>query len=204
MIWTLVPAKSFAQAKSRLSPLLTPEQRIRLSVALLTRTVRIVGEAFGPARLQVVSADSDVLALAGSLGVAGFSASTAGLNAQLAEAAAGISPDARVLVLHADLPTLQVDDLHALAAIPEAIAVCPDRHDVGTNALLQQPSGRGQFQFGPGSFERHCQAAGSEGNQAAVLRRRGLALDLDTPADWHECWPAPDPSFDTVLAGLSS
>ena len=203
MIWTLVPAKSFAQAKSRLSPLLTPEQRIRLSVALLTRTVRVIGEAFGPARLQVVSADSDVLVLAGSLGVAGFKASASGLNAQLAEAAAGISPDARVLVLHADLPTLQVDDLHALAAIPEAIAVCPDRHDVGTNALLQ-PSGRGQFQFGPHSFERHCQFAMSEGNQAAVLRRRGLALDLDTPADWHECWPAPDPSFDTVLAGLSS
>lgn len=201
MIWTLVPAKSFAQAKSRLSPILNTEQRIRLSVALLTRTLRVVGEALGTERLQVVSDDAEVFALARSLDIAGFDASASGLNAQLAEAAAKVPADARVLVLHADLPTLQAADLHALEAVSAAVAVCPDRHDLGTNALLQ-PNGRGNFQFGSDSFQRHCQAAACEGAEAAIVRRPGLALDLDTPADWRRCWADPGQSFEAVLASL--
>jgi len=33
------------------------------------------------------------------------------------------------------------------------------------------------------------------------VRRPGLALDLDTPADWRRCWADPDQSFEAVLAG---
>jgi len=200
MIWTLVPAKSFALAKSRLSTILTTEQRISLSAALLARTLRVVRQAYGAERLLVVSADADVLALAQDLDTKAFHAAVPGLNAQLAQAAAQLPEGARLLVLHADLPKLQPSDLGALAGVEEGIALCPDRHNIGTNALLQ-PGARAHFQFGLNSFERHRETACADGTAAAIVRRPGLAFDLDTPSDWQDF--CDNRSFAEVLWGLS-
>jgi 2-phospho-L-lactate guanylyltransferase len=63
------------------------------------------------------------------------------------------------------------------------MAIAPDRHGTGTNGLfLHLPTG---FlpSFGPGSLERHVAAATSLGCQPAIVRRMGLALDIDDHAD---------------------
>ena len=62
------------------------------------------------------------------------------------------------------------------------VALVPDRHRSGTNALLASPPTVLEPQFGPDSFLRHRTAAEAAG--AKIIELDGpLSLDLDTTAD---------------------
>src|SRR5204863_514805 len=74
----------------------------------------------------------------------------------------------------------EVDDL--LERAPErGVAIVPDRHGAGTNALVLSPPDAIAPSFGPDSCERHLAAAGASGLPHAVERVPSLALDVDTP-----------------------
>jgi 2-phospho-L-lactate guanylyltransferase len=91
-----------------------------------------------------------------------------------------------VMVLPADLPLLTVADLETLLAClngDPVVALAPDRHEIGTNAMLISPPGAIGYAFGPASFERHSRMALEAGARLEVVRRPTLALDLDFPAD---------------------
>lgn len=108
-----------------------------------------------------------------------------GLNPQLAHAAQAIPPGDDLLVLHADLPLLTVDDIAALLATPGPVVIAPDRHGQGTNALLLRGGAR-FFHFGPNSAPRHREAAQALGLPLTEVHRPGLSFDLDEPADWND------------------
>jgi 2-phospho-L-lactate guanylyltransferase len=57
--------------------------------------------------------------------------------------------------------------------------IVPDRHGTGTNALLLTPPDVIEPSFGPGSFARHRELAGT----ASVAELPSLLLDVDTPDD---------------------
>lgn len=103
-----------------------------------------------------------------------------GLNAELAAVqAAQASSD--LLIIHADLPLLARIDVEALlgSAARTGIAIAPDRHDRGTNALACRAGMAIQPRFGPDSFALHLEQA----PQRTIVRREGLAIDVDTPED---------------------
>jgi 2-phospho-L-lactate guanylyltransferase len=111
-----------------------------------------------------------------------------GLNAGLREArdeamAAGA---AAVLVLPIDIPAVAPDLLAPLvetaAAGDRVVAVVPDRHGRGTNALLLAPPDVIDFCFGGDSKDAHVDAARSAGARVELLGGP-LTLDIDTPDD---------------------
>ena len=112
----------------------------------------------------------------------------AGLNAELDRILATLEKP--LLVIHADLPLLAAADVRALIAAAEAhgAAIAPDRASVGTNAIAlfaRTPASFG-FAFGDASFARHRLILPG----AAIVRRRGLALDVDTLDDLAAIdWP---------------
>jgi 2-phospho-L-lactate guanylyltransferase len=62
------------------------------------------------------------------------------------------------------------------------VALVPDRHGRGTNAILISPPNAIAFAFGPGSRAAHLAAAAQAG--ASVVELGGpLTLDLDLPED---------------------
>jgi 2-phospho-L-lactate guanylyltransferase len=63
------------------------------------------------------------------------------------------------------------------------VVIVPDRHGTGTNALLLAPPDAIAPSFGPGSRERHEQAAGASGARWRVVEPRSLVLDVDTADD---------------------
>jgi len=184
----LIPAKPYAEAKSRLATCLSSEQRRALSRYLLLRTVRLAREAAG--RVLVVSRDPGVLADARSEGALGLMEQTIGLNPALDQAthfALRQGADA-VMVLPADLPLLTGQDIAGMlgcASQPPLVVIAPCRHGTGTNALLVSPPGLITYAFGPDSFQAHRTAAEASGAQVRVYRSAGLAFDLDTPQDWQ-------------------
>jgi 2-phospho-L-lactate guanylyltransferase len=63
------------------------------------------------------------------------------------------------------------------------VVIVPDRHGTGTNALLLAPPDAIHPSFGPGSRERHEQAAAANGARWRVAEPRSLVLDVDTAED---------------------
>jgi 2-phospho-L-lactate guanylyltransferase len=66
---------------------------------------------------------------------------------------------------------------------PPVVVVSPDRHRQGTNALLVCPVGLIEYDFGPGSFQRHCERALQAGARLEVCELPSFALDVDMPED---------------------
>ena len=100
-----------------------------------------------------------------------------GLNRELSTAL----PDTPVLVIHADLPLVAAEEIAGLlrVATRAGAAIAADRAQQGTNALaLLDPAGFTPA-FGPASLAKHRALL----PHAALFERRGLALDVDTPAD---------------------
>ena len=90
-----------------------------------------------------------------------------------------------VVLLPMDCPLLDPRELdRLLTGMPESyVAVVPDRHGTGTNALALAPPGAIRPAFGEGSCARHVAAAREAGIPFSVEELPSLALDLDTPAD---------------------
>lgn len=90
-----------------------------------------------------------------------------------------------VVLLPGDCPLLDPRELDSLlTGVPgRYIAVVPDRHGTGTNALVLSPPGAIRPAFGEGSRARHVAAVREAGIPFAVEELASLALDLDTPAD---------------------
>lgn len=191
MIWAIVPVKPFVRAKSRLASVLSEAERAGLSRAFLKHALGVLAETPGIAQTLVVSRDPVVLEvarLAGVLGVAEHG--TQGLNAALTQAtgvarAAGASA---VLVLPTDLPFITASDVAQLINDDDegpVMAIAPDRHEQGTNALFVRPPGLAPYAFGEGSFGRHLRLAAHARMRVRVCRLPGAALDVDVPDDWR-------------------
>ena len=66
-----------------------------------------------------------------------------------------------------------------------ACTIAPDEQEQGTNALALTPPAADFFKFGPDSFQAHLAAARARKLAVRILRRPGLALDLDTPENYR-------------------
>lgn len=187
--WAVVPLKSHERAKSRLATILSPEQRLRLSFALAERVVQALHATRGIDSVAVVTASAEIAAFARSLGaVPILQSADFGMSAafDLALGELHVTKPRRVLMLPGDLPLISSSALEAVLAAGDnepGIVVVPDRHLVGTNALLCSPPQALAPCFGGHSFERHLAAAKAAGVSARALEVEALALDLDHPED---------------------
>ncbi|WP_240644068.1 2-phospho-L-lactate guanylyltransferase [Antribacter gilvus] len=93
---------------------------------------------------------------------------------------------ARLLVAHADLPALTVDDVESLLAEDADVVVATDRLGTGTNLLAVPGSAGFRFRFGLGSRAAHEAEAERLGLRRVTVSRPGTAVDLDTTDDWDE------------------
>jgi 2-phospho-L-lactate guanylyltransferase len=190
-IWAIVPVKPLRRGKSRLAGVLTEDQRAELNSNLLKHTLSVLSTLSEWMQVLVVSRDPHALAIARS-----YDAKTVQedgqphLNTAL-ERATIISQlnhtTQGVLILPADLPLLQRDDVLSLVArsvnnLP-VVVIAPDRRDNGTNALLTIPAGIIEYDYGEGSFQRHCERAKSVGAHLEIVKSFSLGLDLDLPED---------------------
>ena len=182
----VVPVKDLRGTKSRLAPILDPGARAGLTVYMMGRVVAAIRSA-GVEDVCVVSPDRIVLNEAQRRGASPLIQQSRGLNPALEEGrrrAIDLGA-AMLLVLPADLPLLEQDDVRAVlqAAEGRSVVISPDGARSGTNALLIQPPDALPFAFGPGSFEAHLEAARERGLDFKVCERSHLAFDLDTAGD---------------------
>jgi len=189
VVYAVVPVGALDGAKSRLGAVLDAEERHDLVIRLADATIRSAVATPAIAETLVITPDDTVRDLALAAGARPMRQRSRGLNAGLREAreealAAGATA---MLVLPIDLPRVSPAALGAVVDTLAGdggplVAIVPDRHGRGTNALLLAPPDIIDLHFGGDSRAAHVAAAAAAG--ARVVELDGpLSQDLDTPDD---------------------
>jgi 2-phospho-L-lactate/phosphoenolpyruvate guanylyltransferase len=185
----IIPIGSLDGAKSRLGAVLDAEERLELTLRLARKTIEAAVATQGITETLVVTPDDAVRRLAEELGARPLRQRDGGLNrgidAGRAEALAAGA--AAALILPIDLPEVSTDAIGAVLATLERprrplVAIVPDRHGRGTNALLLAPPDAIDTCFGGDSRAAHSAAAEAAGAEYVELGGP-LRLDVDTPDD---------------------
>jgi len=167
--------KSMDLAKSRLAAVLDSAGRHALARQMLDHVLGTLRDA-GVAPVRVASGDEGD----GDLNTDVTAA------ARLAQQAGATD----LLLVMADLPYLATGDIAALLkagrqSAGERVVVIAEAKDGGTNALLLRPPTVLEFAFATDqpSARSHAERARKAGVEPVIVRRPGLARDIDTPAD---------------------
>ncbi len=202
-IWALIPAKPLSEAKSRLSPILTPNQRATLALNLFRHTLLILQNLIKAepgilAGVLVVSSDQSLLEVAQDLNALTYLAhpETADyreqgqLNRDLRAATIyldTITHFDRILILPTDLPLIAPSDVRELLSATQTEAtLVPDHARRGTNGLYltHQAAIEMIYCFGETSFEGHQQELLSRNISYREQYNPALAFDLDRIEDF--------------------
>lgn len=183
-LWALVPIKERSRCKTRLRDAMTSDQQRELVCQLLDRVLDVLQHASGVDHVALISRERDRVPTSVEL----LTDRGAGLNTALADAietARGRGASA-VLIVLPDTALLASADVEALIVgmRERALALAPDRHHSGTNALCQRIAQPLPLSFGHDSFAKHLAEAHRLGLSPAIVRRPGLAFDLDSAADF--------------------
>lgn len=190
-LWAIVPVKPLRRGKSRLSEILSEDERSRLNHHLFSHTLDVLLQVETITDILVVSRDSHVLTEARDKKVRTVTENgTPELNNALRRASlfSNVFSKEGVLIVPADLPMLTPDDVeHFLAqrTQPPLMVISPDRLHLGTNMLFINPADLITFSFGTDSFEKHCNLARIKGAEVVVYENKHIALDLDVPEDFE-------------------
>ncbi len=184
----VLPVKRFAAAKQRLAAGMGATHRAELATAMLEDVLEAIDEARSIEHTVVVTSEPRAIELARTMGCELVADPDEGghSGAALAGVARARELGAEcVVLLPIDCPLLDPRELERLlTGMPERyVAIVPDRHGTGTNALALAPPDAIEPSFGEGSCARHVAAARESGTPYAVEELPSLALDLDTPAD---------------------
>jgi len=185
----VLPVKSFARAKQRLSDVVGDGDREQLAAAMVTDVLAVLTSVAEIDDVVVVTAEPLAAQAAERAGAAvvndpeeiGQSAAvTRGIDAALERGAQ------RALLVPGDCPAVDPKEVAKLLSRTHgdpSVVIVPDRHGSGTNALLIAPPDALAPSFGTGSFARHAALARAAGATVKVCDLPSLGLDVDTPDD---------------------
>ena len=187
-VHAIVPVNVLSKSKVRLSPILSPNERQELSVAMLKDVLSALRKARQIRQITIVSADKSARVIARRFGTAFlWEGKRRGLNKgiKLAVRSAGRKGAVGVLVIHADLPLLKAREIDRFVERSRgySVALTPSKDGSGTNALLMNPPEVFKPVFGTDSFRRHLYLAHQRNLRIRVLRFNGVGFDIDQPQD---------------------
>ncbi|RAI58707.1 2-phospho-L-lactate guanylyltransferase [Roseicella frigidaeris] len=188
-IWAILPVKEMQGSKQRLSPLLSPEERVALMRVMAGEVLDALCAARGLAGVAVVTLDAWTTAEAARRGARvitegareGHTGSvTAAARLLAAEGAAG------VLTMPGDIPAVTPAEVEALVAAhgaAPAFTIAPSHDEMGSNGVVLSPPDAVPLRFGDDSYRPHLAAARAQGIAPRVVPLPGVAMDIDHPAD---------------------
>lgn len=188
-IWAIIPVKPLNRAKSRLSHVLSPEERQQLAEMMFRRVLEVVRTVPQIMGTLVVSRDSKAIGIARDYGARTVQESgTPELNLALMRATQVIMrwKVTATLILPADLPLIAGEDIAGMIEMGQAdrsMVIATDKHEDGTNAMLLRPPGLIEYAYGPGSYRRHIELARAAGAIVKSYHSERLSLDIDMPDD---------------------
>ncbi|MEM7405615.1 MAG: 2-phospho-L-lactate guanylyltransferase [Pseudomonadota bacterium] len=188
-VWALIPVKNTEGAKQRLSPVLSPDDRQGLFLAMLGDVLTALAGARRLDGTLVLTRDPTAAGMATAVGAEVASeTSNDGHSAAVQRGAEHLRARGRdaMLALPADIPLLQSAEVDALIESLKpgpALSIAPSLDEFGSNGVLVSPPDLFEFAFGDDSFRPHLARARAAGADPAVLELPGFQLDVDRPDD---------------------
>ena len=188
-LWAVVPVKERGLAKERLAPVLRPQMRQALALAMLEDVLLALTATPGIPGILAVTVDPEASRLAARYGARLVETGARnGHTGAVATAARLLAAEGRagMLALPGDIPLVTPAELaELLAAHPPApsFTIAPSHDERGSNAIACSPPDAVPLRFGENSFYPHLRAAEAHGIKANVLHLPGIALDIDNPED---------------------
>jgi 2-phospho-L-lactate/phosphoenolpyruvate guanylyltransferase len=187
-IWAAVPVKEFVGAKQRLASLLSPEQRQALAAAMLEDVLAALAEA-PLAGIVVNTVDPMATELARRYGArVVIDGARDGHTGAVMAMARTLTAEGRagMLTVPGDIPRVTAEEIAAVIEARRAapsVTIVPAHDERGSNAVLCCPPTVMPLRFGDDSFLPHLATARGLGIEPTILKRRGIGLDIDQPAD---------------------
>ena len=184
----LIPVKSLAHAKQRLTSVLSQPQRSQLAEAMLRDVMLAATGVIDRIDVALVTGDIRAQHLAAEFGF-GVIADTRNESETAAIEMATAWCEGRgydtTIVVPGDIPLITSGELHrVLDARPAEGAVFVPAYDRrGSNCILRRPASIIPLRFGNDSFLPHCEAMRQTGKQLVILEMPGIGLDIDNPQE---------------------
>lgn len=196
-IYAIIPVSQFANAKTRLSPFLSPEEREKLLKAML----KDIAIALKPVtdKIIIISKDEDVLAYAKELNLTTIieednpktknlkASDNSGLNIALKQAMKWSRTKVRkVIILPSDIPLIGKTNIKLLINQAKKLdfIIVPSKGG-GTNTLITKPLAI-DMKFGEFSFQKHIEEATKKKLTPMIHDSFYMALDVNTTEDLGE------------------
>lgn len=201
--WAVVPVKSFAEAKSRLSSFLDDSARRGLALAMLEDLLVTLSAVEQIDQVLIVSSEPQAFEMADLYGAMILRepvnvdlkpGADRGLNPAIKHAASFLRKKNidQMLVLPADIPLMNPGDVRVLIEqsmttddTSQNLVLVSDENADGTNALLVSPPDLIEFSYGQNSYQHHIQQAKQLNANLFLPNLPSFCLDIDTPDDLH-------------------
>lgn len=185
-IHAVIPVKSFAAAKQRMSPFLNGSERAQLARLMLEDVLDAVRLAYALSGCLIVTHDPQAAAIARGAGAQVIDPyGDFGFAAAVSLAVAALPGEAGMVVVPTDIPHISPALIDRIAAVTPSpgVALVAATSDGGTNLLAMRPCTLLPPQFGIDSFARHRNAALAAGVAPVICASAEVGCDLDRPAD---------------------
>lgn len=183
----IIPVKKLDEAKSRLSSLLSNNERREFCLKMLEDVLVTVKTTRCIRWTVVVSVDPTVLQVAKRFDVVTLMERQSGLNQAVSEAINWCVQNGAksTLILPADVPLVTPRDLNRIFSLGKeaAMVISPSRSEDGTNALLLTSPNILPTSYGKHSFQRYIKEASKRAISFRTIKLPGIALDIDTVED---------------------
>jgi FO synthase len=206
MVWAVLPLKNFVDAKQRLSRILDGEERYKLFQMMVEDVLDVLIDHPGIEQIVIVSDDPGAAMLAERYGalcwsekrlldeakviLSAIDPGRSVLSVVVDAAAAKLASQSidSMMVVHGDLPLLSSAELDRLLALHakvngSAVTIAHDVDKDGSNCVVVSPPNIISFQYGNGSYNKHCKIGKQNSAVVSSLYLAGAARDIDNPTD---------------------
>ena len=191
-IAAVIPIKNLHFAKSRLSNILTPQQRKSLVLYLLTITIKTLKESQFISEIIIVSSDKAIQRFCVKNNLRFIRDSDNGVNNAVILAdhyCIDNDIDANIVIPH-DLPFISAKEIDQICTIsekyPKCIIICPSKRFDGTNILFRKPPNVIKTFYDDNSYMNHLKEAQKFNIPIESLDLDSLMFDIDTKEDLIE------------------
>lgn len=194
-IAAVIPMKSLHSAKSRLSNILTAQQRKNLAMYLLDATIKEIKKSCIISEIIIVSNDKAVKNYSCLNNLKFIKDSEEGVNKAVILAdnyCINNGINANIVIPH-DLPFISAKEIDKICTMSnkyhKCIIICPSKRFDGTNILFRKPPDVIKTHYDDNSYMNHLKEAYKFKIPIESLDIVKLRFDLDTKEDLLELFP---------------
>lgn len=191
-IAAVIPMKNLHFAKSRLSTILTLQQRKNLAFFLLNTTIKTLKESRLINEIIIVSSDKTIEKFSFENSLKFIKDSDSGVNNAVILAdhyCINNDIDANIVIPH-DLPFISAKEIDQICNMskkyPKCIIICPSKRFDGTNILFRKPPNVIKTFYDDNSYMNHLKEAQRLNIPIESLELDNLMFDIDTKEDLLE------------------